>query len=382
MHTNVGRLVLFFCLLWSAPLLALPEDPGTLQVAQSSRTETIAGSSLDFDLYVPKTSKPCPIIVLAHGFMRSKALMVDWGTHLASRGYIVMTPSFALFNSDHAAHATSMSGLLDWAVTQNSVAGSPLSNLVDGSRRVVMGHSAGGLSAVLAGASDSKISLVIGLDPVDVSDLGKTAAPSIKVPVTLVRAKPAPCNSDGNAAAMFAGLTVPAFTVEVVNATHCDPEWPSDPACGLLCGSDDATRRKSFVRYAMATLDYVLMCDKTMEPWLGGASAKADTAVQNIATKSYPPGQLGCAAKPDSGPVKSDARLDGGSAKTEPGSAADRSTTTGDHASIADTASTTPQNGGGCSCTLSRDARPGDAPLLLLLGGAILALCARRRPTR
>jgi hypothetical protein len=254
------------------------------------------------------------------------------------------------------------------------------SSLVDGSRRAVMGHSAGGLSAVLAGASDSKISVVIGLDPVDVSDLGKTAAPSIKVPVTFVRAKPAQCNSDGNAAAMFAGLTAPALTVEVTNATHCDPEWPSDPACGLLCGFDDDTRRTRFVRYAMATLDFVLMCDATMADWLGGTSAKADTAVQNIATKNYPPGQLGCAAKPDSGPAKADARLDG-AAKTEAGAAADRSTSA-DHAATADSASPTPQNGSGCSCELSRDGGLLDGGVLLFLSAASLSLIGRRRARR
>ncbi len=377
-----ASIVIGVVLQWTSVALALPEDAGPLKVQELSRTETVAGKLVHFDLYAPEVAKPYPIVALGHGFARSRLMMGDWGRLLASRGYVAVAPDFPFPGADHATDGKILSALLDWLVAESQTAGSALAGRVDGSRRGVMGHSAGGLASLLAASTDSKINVMVGLDPVDVSDLGKTAAAAVKVPVTFVRAKPADCNSAGNAAAMFAGLAGPALTLEVVDATHCDPEWPSDPACSLLCGAADDTRRTRFVRYAMATLDYVLQCDKTMAPWLGGASATTDTLAHNVAVKGgFPTGQLGCAATPDAGADLG--RRDGGTARD--GVAGDsRPDAAPSDSRRADTAAPAPASSdSGCGCLMpgarlgARLSAPWPAALLVLL-----ALVAGRRRRR
>jgi len=352
------------------PAWGLPEDPGPLQIQQLTRKETIGGKSVSFDLYVPATTTKCPMIALGHGFMRSRVMLREWGKLLASRGYVAAAPDFGLGSSDHVGNSKVLLGLLDWMESQGNQPGSVLANRVDGSRRGVMGHSAGGLAALLAASTDPKVDVVVGLDPVDVSALGQTAAPLIKVPVTILRAVPAQCNSSGNAAAMVVALGGPAFTLQVLKATHCDPEWPSDPACGLLCGGDDAIRRSRFVRYAMATLDHVLLCDPTAAPYLGGAPAAADTLVADIGQKAFPMPQLGCAAPPDAG--VDGQGPDGGS----PWDGADLDGPTADLGTVADAVVSDPTvDDSGCECRMA--ARPAAGVWPVLLG--LLGLLFRRR---
>ena len=281
---------------------ALPEDPGKLTHTKVTRTATIAGKSVTFDLYMPAVSKPAPLVVASHGFARTRANMAGWGKLLASRGYIVAAPGLPGPMPDHQLNGKIVAGLLQWMADQGAVAGSPLKGLADSKRRAVVGHSAGGLASLLAAASDNKINLVVGLDPVDNNNLGAKAMATLKKPALFVLAEPSMCNSSGNAAAMYKALLAPRLMLKVLKANHCDPESPSDGLCALTCGgAADPGRHKFFSRYAMAALDHVLLCQPGIAPWLGGAYAKADKGITLLGQSGFPPGQLGCGGGKDAG---------------------------------------------------------------------------------
>jgi dienelactone hydrolase len=58
----------------------------------SIHVEAHAGT-FDADLYLPASHGKAPLVIVAHGFMRSKAKMADWGKHLAKQGFAVAVPS-------------------------------------------------------------------------------------------------------------------------------------------------------------------------------------------------------------------------------------------------------------------------------------------------
>ena len=370
---------------------ALPEDAGKFKYSKVARTATLAGKSVTFDLFIPSGSGPMPVVTLGHGFARSKAQMAGWGALLASRGFIAMAPNFpGGMAPDHKVNGKVISALLEWAVADSKKAGSPLNGLVDPSRRGVMGHSAGGLASVLAAGADTKIKVVVGLDPVDMNGLGKTAAALIKVPVTIIRAEPSTCNSAGNAAGMVGAIKGPLLALQVIKGTHCDPEWPSGILCTLACGATDAQRQARFRRYAMATLDHVLRCAAGMAPWLGGPLAKQDAAIKGLTVGLYLPKQLGCtgssdAGVPDAAPVQLEASVPGkdqaAAKKDGPAAAQDAPTANKDGAITApDSGTSSHDDKDGCDCSTTPSGEGGSGGLLLLLFlGSLLGRNRRRR---
>lgn len=291
--------------LFGSAAFAAPEDPGSLTFKTEQRKATLEGASIDYDLYLPDGAGPFPIIVAGHGFQRSKANMADWGAELAKRGYIVAALNFPGSLPDHAKNGKIVSALLAELVKQGAAAGDSLQGKVDGDRRGVIGHSAGGLAVILAAAADPTIDVVVGLDPVDNGGMAVAAAPTIKVPATFILAEPGACNSNGNATAVFPKLGGPRLSLKVKGSGHCDGESPSNPLVCFLCfdAGHAPARHLLYRRYAFATLDHVLGCDATMAPWLGGAQAKADAAVEAITMSGFPAVGTGCNATVSDGGV-------------------------------------------------------------------------------
>jgi dienelactone hydrolase len=373
-------------LLLAAQAHALPEDPGTLSFTTATKTAILAGKSVTFDLYFPNQGKPAPIVVVGHGFQRKKGNMADWGKELARRGYVVAVPDFPGVFPDYPVNSKVVSELLSWMVNESQQAGTPLAGKVDGTRRAAVGYSAGGLAALLAASQDPAIDVVVGLDPIDNSGRGAAAAPAIKAPVTFIRAEPGSCNNNGNAASIFASLVAPRLSLKVQNATHCDGESPTGALCELVCGAQDKARHLLFRRYAFATLDYLLLCDIAMAPWLGGASAKADTGITDIVVQAGFPPQPGCAAAPDAGPPDDtgptvDAvTADGPNAPDSRPPALDAGSSPPDAAPTGD--ASPPGGDGGCSCDVSGRGSPTVIIVVLMLMSVLSLLRTARRCRR
>ena len=358
---------------------ALPEDPGTTAYKVHAASATLLAKTLSLDLYVPAASAPAPAVVLGHGFARNKGVMAGWGKLLASRGYVAAAPNFPGPLPDHTLNGKLMSALLGWMVTQGATSGTPLSGRVDGTRRAVMGHSAGGLAALLAASADKQIDVVIGLDPVDVSALAQKAAPAIAAPVVFIRAQPGACNSNGNAAAIYKLLKAPRMTLTVVKATHCDPELPSGPLCTAVCGGTAAPRQARFRRYAMAALDHVLRCDKSSAQWLGGSAAKGDALVSGLDSSGFPPNQLGCAAAPDAGLDQGpDVGTVDGATQPSDGPAVDSAPGADGLPPTADAGDDPEVDDSGCGCGIHRCTPRGHVLQVWLLLAAVLGVLVLR----
>ncbi len=294
-----------------------PDMPGPYMVSSASNVAVMAGGqSVDVDVYRPadRAGAPYPVVIIGHGFSRTKDNVGRLALHLSSWGMVVVAPSFpGRFSPDHALNGRIMRELLTWARGGPA----PIGPIVDAQRSAYVGHSAGGLAAYLAAAADPTVTALVGLDPVDNAGAGAQAAPNITARTLVLGAAASRCNANGSAQAMYTALTGPErWFVRVAGATHCDAEDPSDRLCTATCGGEDANRRALFRRYMTAHLRFVFACEARdwvpSGPGAGGPGLASDGAAGLIADLDSQ-GSFTCGAALDGGaapPLPRDASVD------------------------------------------------------------------------
>ncbi len=197
------------------------------------------------DVYLPHEKHPAPVVLLAHGFTQNKQYHVNQGRHLARQGYVVLIPSLQRL-ADHAGHAKDLLGLLDWVALQNVDPSSPLSGRVDARRAAACGHSAGGLSALLAASADKRIRALVLLDAVDWKGQGAKAAAKLRIPTLSVCAEPSQWNANGSPEQLAAALPQPKKTVRIPGANHLEAQDPANRLGGFLLGGVNPARQQRF----------------------------------------------------------------------------------------------------------------------------------------
>jgi dienelactone hydrolase len=232
------------------------------------------GANLGTDLYYPgdagsvaTDAGTCPVIVLGHGFSQSKSNHANQGRHLATRGYIVLMPQ-SNEASNHSRFADDFSKCIDWVVARNGDTASVLYQRVRVSRVGVSGHSAGGLSAILAASRDARIRAVSVMDPVDNGGQGVAVLPNIKAPVAITYSEPSSCNANGSALVLYSAATAPKRGILIVGANHSDPQDPASFTSILFCGSANSTRQSLYRRYMTGWFEYHLRGDARYGPWI------------------------------------------------------------------------------------------------------------------
>jgi dienelactone hydrolase len=241
------------------------------QVPVTLRVDTREGA-FDYDLYLPASGKPAPLVVVAHGFSRSKSNMADWGRRLSQEGFATAVPTLPAW-SDHARNGRAILALVDWLGARDDIRGS-----VDTKQVGLVGFSAGGLATLLAAADTPNVGVWVGLDPVDMGGQGVRAAASLKCPSLVLRAEPQPANANGNAAEICRALGEKNGCLLVVGAVHVDAEWPTDVLAEWVCGKSSPERREVFVRYTVAALRAALLADRESAAVL--SKAGTDPAVK------------------------------------------------------------------------------------------------------
>src|SRR5262249_11567882 len=143
--------------------------------------------------------------------------------------------------------------------------------------RGAVGHSCGS-SVFRAAGTDARIKAVVGIDPVDDSDVAGPTMSKIAGPTLHLFGDKQHCGSGAWAAADFPKAPSPRLGVTVVGSDHCDGENPPNPLCPLVCGASpwNAAASAIFRRYAVAWLACVLGKDADMSAWVKGASYQAD----------------------------------------------------------------------------------------------------------
>lgn len=200
----------------------------------------LPAGSVTVDLHLPAQGEPAPLIVVAHGFLRSRANMSGWGRMLSQEGYVVAVPTLPT-HADHRRNARAIGELAAWLRTTP-----PHAARIDRERLGFVGFSAGGLSTLLAAADDPLVDIWIGLDPVDRDGMGLKAIPRLRADAIILRADPSSCNADGNARVLIESLGDRCRSTHVAGATHVDAEWPTTPLAEWACGASNQRHREAF----------------------------------------------------------------------------------------------------------------------------------------
>ncbi len=221
------------------------------QAAPSLRSAS--GCQLRYQRYQTASAVPGELVVIAPGFGRSHRHFHALALHLAAAGLEVVAVESCnqrLWTGAHERQARDLQ-LVATAL---------------GARRVIyVGHSAGGLAAVLAGRADPRTVGVVTLDVVDAEQLGVSAAQELTVPLVALSGEPSPCNADNNGLAMVAA-NPHAQLERIAGANHCDFEAPTDWRCRLLCAAttapiatlEQAARRVRIIQLTTAALQSLM----------------------------------------------------------------------------------------------------------------------------
>ncbi len=232
--------------------------PNPTLAAVTTVETVLAGRTTRIDLYVPD-SPPRGAVVLAHGFMRTRATMAGHAQALADAGAIAVAPDLPYWSSS----PDNARALVDLLVQLRAGAHTAA---VD--RIVLVGFSAGGLATLLA-AHETGVVGYVGLDAFDrPGGIGLAAARTLQTPAIILRAPPSFCNAYGVSSPWVAALPNLVMDRLIEGASHCDFESPSDRLCALACGAADPARQQ-IVRDVL--LD-------AMERWLPLPPAPAEAA--------------------------------------------------------------------------------------------------------
>ena len=204
----------------TAALAAAPAGP-EITIERSS-LPSVSGCTNNYTLYQQHDAQAGPLVLIVPGFMRDRDRMRGWADALARRGLLAVTMDFCqptAFDGKHAENARDMIALR---------------NHLGAASVIYVGHSAGGLAALLAAANDPAARGMVLLDPVDFARLGRDAAARNRVPGIALLAEPGACNLRSNMRGALARMPS-VQTISIAAATHCDFEWPPDALCRAVC---------------------------------------------------------------------------------------------------------------------------------------------------
>jgi hypothetical protein len=249
---------------------------GTYTTTSSTQTASLSNcdSPMNYTSVV-SSSNSDTTAVIAHGFFRSSANMIQWAEHLGTWGINALVVDMCHF-ADHQKNGLAIAELVGSLGID-----SPL----------FVGFSAGGLASLVA-ASSANPQGVLALDPVeDMNGTGSTIYGQVNGTVLGLIGEPSECNSQNNSIGLLQGVQA-THTLRVVDADHCDFEAPTDDICqnGVLgfgaCGNTQAAFSDDQIRSTIrglgtAGLMWMSGMDNSAASWWTGAD------YTNLANQGY-----------------------------------------------------------------------------------------------
>ncbi len=209
------------------------------------------------------------------GFQMERAQYTSYAHHLATWGFTVVLADYTDkgFFADHQMLADDVGTEITWAIAQSNLG-------VDATKIATAGHSLGGDISMLVAADDTRVTAVVGWDPVDATSpsvapekmASMHAAIAVIGETTDGGTSGMPCApSNENYTQFYAAAHAPAVQMTVKGADHMD--WVDDPSCSF-CGfckagtAAPALARAATNRLTVAWLRRRLLDDTAMDPWL------------------------------------------------------------------------------------------------------------------
>ena len=249
---------------------------GTYTATSSTQTTSLSNCDSPMNYTsVMSSSNSDTTAVIAHGFFRSSANMIQWAEHLGTWGINSIVVDMCHF-ADHQ---------------KNGLAIAELVNTLGIDSPLFVGFSAGGLASLVA-ASSANPQGVLALDPVeDMNGTGSTIYGQVNGTVLGLIGEPSECNSQNNSIALLQGVQA-THTLRVVGADHCDFEAPTDDICqnGVLgfgaCGNTQAAFSDDQIRGTIrglgtAGLLWMSGMDSDASSWWTGSD------YTNLVTQGY-----------------------------------------------------------------------------------------------
>jgi pimeloyl-ACP methyl ester carboxylesterase len=214
--------------------LALPGHAQMLDSAAVATLPSVRECELRYRIHPATTPVHGPVVLIAHGFLRSGEFMVGWADAIARAGMTAVTVDLCASMTPNGRHADNGADLVALRRTLG----------IDAA--VYVGVSAGGLAAMIAASLDPDATRgLLLLDPTNAGGQARSAAARVRAPVAALVARPQICNAWRNIDSALE--TLPHATiVRIDNASHCDFEWPTDMFCRIACvstGGGDRHRR-------------------------------------------------------------------------------------------------------------------------------------------
>ena len=216
------------------------------------------GCEVAYTYFRPGKVSKDVMVILGHGFMRSKGRMIDLTRHLASWGIPVVAVEFC--NSKFWAGNHDLNGADMVAVARK----------LNADRVIYTGFSAGGLAALAAAGLDKNAIAIFGLDLVDNKGLGKKIAPELTIPLYGLLAAPSICNADNNGLESYKAA-FNSRVIEVEDATHCHFEFPFDGKCSIACGIGERRFKREVIQKTILGLTTAFVL------WQSGIAINGET---------------------------------------------------------------------------------------------------------
>ncbi len=246
-----------------------------------------------------------PLVLFLPGFQMQSAWYLPLLERIASHGFVVVRadPPASLMSSSHPEQTLDAQAVLDWALD----AGGPLGGRVDAARVAASGHSAGGKISTMLAFADTRVTALLGLDPVngsgpfgytaDQPDIVPEQVEPLAIPIGLLgETTDATAGLGGQACAPAAQNFLTFYDAatsapwvaswELVGADHIDFVYDTS-TCGLACGfcrdgaADGRVVQATIQTLAVAFLRRHFLGELPQDAWLLGESLPADVLLQH-----------------------------------------------------------------------------------------------------
>ncbi len=203
----------------SGPTAASASSPGPYTVQSYSSGIPVTANYVEPLIYYPANApKPFPALVFVAGNCETyqstanqPQYFTDWGTFLASHGFVVMFVNPSADGCNGGKSAALLDGLTT-LIAENTRSGSPLTGSINTSQLSVMGHSFGGAGAFYsAAAAPAGLKAAIGLTPVE-SNGGYSGD---NLPSLMIGGQTDPYNSDQAYLSQYQSISTSSATPKI-----------------------------------------------------------------------------------------------------------------------------------------------------------------------